>query len=276
MPHMTDTTRLTRIKLVLDEYAKHLRILSYRAQHEALSESFADWSMDKAEFVLIGGDTNVSQNHSLYPQLVYARRDCDAYFRRRHWRPPKSIVDDSNSKFFFRKRCTYMEPYDGLDSDDEELDDTYGFLDGRQYDINRIYLALSILRLRFAKISNSQVSHSEYLAKFDIGKLLAPVVLNNPSAIGISPVSDQPCKLQFLKLVVYARSAMMRFCKVKRHCESQFPNISELKEAVNLCTNSIIECCSDDDTLPEPDDETYPVDERRKVYEGWENVDDMV
>jgi len=230
MPKMTNTTRLNRLKLVIDEYTRHLRIMSYRVQHEDISECFVNWSIGKAEFEMIGGRINVLPNdHSLYPQLVYARRDYDAYFRHRCWRPSKPLVDDSNEKFFFQKRSAYMEACDGLDSDDEELDDTYTFLEGCQYDINRIYLALSILRLRLAKTSDAQMTYSEYFAKFDIKKLLAPVVLNNPSAIGISPVSDKPCKLQFLKLLVYARSAMKRFCQVQRNHESQFPTSSEMK-----------------------------------------------
>ena len=219
---MTDFTRLSRIALVLDYLVYYLRIMTYNLKRGDVSHM--SMMLDKFEFWLCGGDLYDGVEHySFYRQLVYARRDFHALFWKRRYVPFKCDVVSSNAEMCYTKRENYI--MDGVNSDDEDLEDVDKFQDNskiRWVDINRIYEALYVARVRFRSLDKTE--SQEHFMK----RVLSPINVPYPDALGFIGQTKVP----FLTLAILARKAFRSYMTTPdKNDTTSFPGNVQYKMA---------------------------------------------
>ena len=143
MPRLNDSRRVARICLVLDELRKAARDDTWK---EALSRD---------EFRLCGGVGHAEQ-YSFYRQLVYAKRDMQAFVRLKAF-PPGATLTKCDQLFVFH------------DTDDEELvEEDAKSSSQSQHKMRRIervlVLCRNTYRQRSTSVRTTRMSDCEFVA----------------------------------------------------------------------------------------------------------------
>lgn len=105
MPALTDARRVVRLAMMVDE-VRRIACMYLTNQHAQIRSTISD-----AEFFICGGQRVHGKQYSLYRQLVYAKRDVDAYAKRSCFPNGRSVQKALSLYAFY--------PTDNEDIDDE-------------------------------------------------------------------------------------------------------------------------------------------------------------